>query len=330
MSNLIPILDELAAMQSAERILHQIVEQLSKDVHCQSCAVVQINMVTEALEIRNACNLSWTFIKNYRKQIAGPVLSELIWKGQPIYIPDSSFAETFKHEIMMEREFGSAYAVQLSANNQPLGFLYIDSELVDNFKAEQQLLIRAYARLISICLFLDRVTGRLKQLEDTDADSGANRYEVFFPVLQDLMSRARRLNENVSVILLDVAKYGMLLKSHGVQVTKDMLKELVKLLKDHLRPYDHVSRFGTDELLIVLPGAEKSSGMDVAKKIHRLIRDTKFTEHQLEINACAGIANFPQDCSSLDGLLTAVKNALLIAKREDNKSQIAVVDEKYD
>jgi diguanylate cyclase (GGDEF)-like protein len=330
LSDVIPILDNITAMQSAERSLHQIVEQLAKDVSCQSCAIVQIDPETEALHIRNSYNLSWTFSKNFRKHIVSPVLGELIWKGQAIYIPDSKFAETYKREIMLEREFGSAYAVQLIANSQPLGYFYIDSEAKDYFKTEQQLLIQMYARIISVCLFLERVTGRLKQLEMKDADTDALRYEVFYPVLQELMSRTQRLHEQLSVLILDVAGYGQIVKSHGVQIATILLREVVKAVKSHLRPYDQLCRFGADELLIALPGVEKSAAVRVAEKIYHLIIDSKFTELQLSIDAFIGIANYPVDSSSLESLLTAVRNALIIAKREDTKRHIAIVDESYE
>jgi transcriptional regulator with GAF, ATPase, and Fis domain len=78
----IEILEEVSGMQSLDRTLHKIIRFLVKNIQCQTCAVIQINSQTEALEIINSYGLSWNFCKRYRKQIGSDAIHALIWGGE--------------------------------------------------------------------------------------------------------------------------------------------------------------------------------------------------------------------------------------------------------
>ncbi len=328
--NLLPILDEVNSLQNVERTLHHIVEQLVKDLNCKTCAIVEINPTTEYLEIRNFHGLSWSFCKNFRKKIDSPIIHDLIWKSESIYIPDKKFASILADELQMEHEFVSCYAVQLMANYQPLGFLYIDSDEPDNFVGEQQLVAQFYARLISMSISKERLYIELRRLNHLDEESGAIRYDHYFPRLQEIFHQAKRLNENFSVLLLDIEKYTSILKLYGIDVVRQMLKELVMLISQNLRQYDGLCRFGADEFLITLPGTTLSSAVEAAKKIQTVVKDAEFTQKKLKIRFFTGVANFPDNCSGISGLLTAAKNALLEAKRENRTDVVISLNEKYD
>jgi diguanylate cyclase (GGDEF)-like protein len=329
-TELIPIFDNIINLGSRERILHQIVDKIVRHLECQTCAVVQINPETELLEILNFHNLSWKFCKDYRKKIVSPILRELIWKGNPINIPNRSFASTFADELKMENDFVSCFAVQLAASHQPLGFLYLDSVKEGFFEEEQRILVEFYARMISSCIFLDRLSEKLKRLQHEDVDSGAVKFEQFFPKLQDIFHRSYRMKENTSAILFDIEGYASLIKLYGMDVTRTLLKEFVKLLKANLRPYDEISRFGADEFLVILPGTKKIVAVSVAEKFNALIKKAEFTDQKIKISVFAGVVGYPENCKSAKGLITACKNALYEAKRTHVENKIAIIDEVFD
>ncbi|MGD9900760.1 MAG: GGDEF domain-containing protein, partial [Calditrichaceae bacterium] len=96
------------------------------------------------------------------------------------------------------------------------------------------------------------------------------------------------------------------------------------------RQYDGLCRFGADEFLITLPGTTMSSAIDAAKKIQNVVKETEFTQNKLKVRFFTGVANFPENCSGISGLLTAAKNALLEAKRENRTDVVIRLTEKFD
>lgn len=328
--DLLPIMDELNALQSSERTQHRIVEQLVKDLDSKTCAILEINQETELLEIKNFHNLSWEYCKNFHKPIDGNVLTELIWKGTPIYIPNRNAAASFEDQVKLEHEFNSAYLVQLIANQKPLGLLYIDSDKEDHFQSEQKLMAQLYAKIISTNLFLNGVNQKLDHLEKEDSESTAVRYEHYYPRLKEMFYRSQRLNETFSIIILDIRKFTSVVKTYGMDTVNELLKELVTLLGKNLRQYDGLCRFGSDEFLVTLPGVQVSDAEKVANKILGSVAKTKFTHQDLDIGLSLGIANYPANSQNLDGLITAVRSALYESKRVETSSKIVVSAETFE
>ena len=231
---------------------------------------------------------------------------------------------------MLENEFVSCFAVQLSANEQPLGFLYLDSDEVDYFDENMQHLIKIYSRIASMCIFNERMTEKLKRLQSEDSESGAMRYEQFYPRLQELFHRSYRLHESLSLILLDIARYSTIIQTYGLDVAKELLRNFVKLIKDNLRPYDTVTRFGADKFLIVLQGTQYDLAYKVSQRMHNLIDTAEFTDQKLKLTVAVGISNYPENSTTLNGLLNAAKYALLESKRHEEKGRIAKSDRTFD
>jgi diguanylate cyclase (GGDEF)-like protein len=328
--SVLPILDEVLGLHSPERILHNIVEQLVKNIKCKTCAIVQINQMTDILEIRNFHNLSWKFCKEYRKQIISPAIRDLLWQNEPVYIPNKKQSDDLADEIKMENEFVSCIATQLMANQQPLGFLYLDSDEEDHFDEKMNYIINLYARIISMCIFNERMTEKLKRLQFEDTESGAMRYEQFYPRLQELFHRSHRLHESLSLILIDIARYGSIIQTYGLDIAKELLKDFVEMMKNSLRPYDTIARFGADKFIVVLQGTSYDVAYKVSKRINRLFENAEYTSQKLKLKVMMGVSNYPENCTTLKGLINAAKHALLESKRHHEKDRISMSEGKFD
>ncbi len=324
------ILDELNSARNCERILHNILDQLVKSLNCKTCAIVELNPITEFLEIRNFYNLSWNFCKNYRKTMDTPLLRELIWNGVPINIPDKQYASRVIEQLRMKHDFKSAYAINLIAYQQPLGFLYVDSDEINYFTEERQQIVDIFAKVISTCLYLERLTGKLKRLDRIDEDSGALRFDYYLSFLKENFHRSSRMNEPYSFLLIDIEKYGSIMTLYGLDVTRSLLREMVGKIKEQLRRYDEICRFGADEFLISLPATGRDDAVEVAKKICDLFTKNTFTSRKIRVNVFVGVVSYPQNSTSLNGLLIAAKNALQAAKRMSQKPRVATVTTVYE
>ncbi len=324
------ILSELNNTQNSERTLHNIIHRLVHTLNIKTCAVVELNPETEFLEIRKSHNLSYRFCKSYRKVIDNPLLSALIWQGESISIPDSKYALRVVEHLRLEHEFVSAYVTPLSSKQQPLGFLYVDSEELNYFTAERKEIVNIFAKTISACLFLDRLNTELKTLNIADEETGIMRFEHCLPYLKENFHRSMRMNESYSFLILDIEKYSNLLAMYGLDTVKTVLQEAAGRVKLQLRKYDTICRFGADEFLVSLPAVKREDALKVAQKITQTFGDSPFSKQQLDIRVAIGIATFPDNAQSFNGLLTAVKNALYEAKRKDSQPKISTTETKYE
>lgn len=327
MMETVRVLEDVAGMQNLERTLHTVVKKLTENLNCQTCAVINLNPKTEKLEILNSHGLSWQFYKEYRQKTVSQPLRELIWREKPTLLRTQEDNITLAEALKLEHNFNSCYIVNLTAVHRPLGFIYVDSKDENAFSPDDQLITQLYAKVISLAILKDNLLRDLQNQAIKDPYTGAVNYTIFYALLQESIARAQRLDENLSLILLDVVKFDTLLTSYGDETCKQLMDALMSMVSQHIRNYDALSKFGTDEIIISLPGHTNDEAYACTKKLYKKISESLFTLHNLKIDVSMGIANFPENSKSLNGLLTATKNALLESKR--NPDLKIIKSDKY-
>jgi len=130
------------------------------------------------------------------------------------------------------------------------------------------------------------------------------------------LARARRSNQKVAVMLLDLDHFKEVNDTLGHAVGDQLLQAVGERLTRLLRESDTVCRMGGDEFLLLLPdmGRSKYAGK-AAERILEVIRKP-FTlgEHTLPVTTSLGIAIYPDDGEDGDTLVGNADAAMYVAK----------------
>ena len=136
------------------------------------------------------------------------------------------------------------------------------------------------------------------------------------------LNRARRSNTAIGVVLLDIDHFKSVNDQHGHHNGDLALLQVASLLTQSVRPYDWVGRWGGEEFLLVLPGAQLSGGGTIAERIRQAIAATPLeltTGERISLQASLGVSSAPDnknDYPSLEQLVSQADEALYRAKRE--------------
>jgi two-component system, cell cycle response regulator len=118
---------------------------------------------------------------------------------------------------------------------------------------------------------------RIMELADTDALTGLLNRRAFMERMEQEMSRAQRGKRPLSFILADIDHFKTVNDTYGHQIGDLVLKRFADRLATSTRPYDFLGRYGGEEFVVCLAGADGIQAGSVAERMRQQIEDMKIT-----------------------------------------------------
>jgi diguanylate cyclase (GGDEF)-like protein len=170
---------------------------------------------------------------------------------------------------------------------------------------------------------LESTNTRLQETSFKDDVTGLYNRRFFSVRLDEEMSRYRRFNHPVSVILMDLDGFKAVNDEMGHVVGDETLRDTGQILLKHSRGINVVSRYGGDEFAVLLVETSQAGARLYADRIRQIIATYPFSHHK-PITASFGVASLPDDeVATSEDLIRAADDALYAAKRA-GKNQVAV------
>jgi diguanylate cyclase (GGDEF)-like protein len=154
-------------------------------------------------------------------------------------------------------------------------------------------------------------------LRNRDALTGAYGRAEILPALREWRELARRHVQHCCIAFMDLDHLKEINDTYGHAAGDQVLAGVVGHVTEHLRPYDKVFRYGGDEFLITLPGADLAVGQKVIEHLRAGLADKPLivtpVGNPVRATASFGLALLEPDVSVEESIDRADK-ALLLAK----------------
>jgi diguanylate cyclase (GGDEF)-like protein len=150
-----------------------------------------------------------------------------------------------------------------------------------------------------------------------DAVTGMATRPQLLAVVDKELARASRREGTLALIMADIDGFAEVNDRLGHDSGNRVLETFAEVLRSILRREDSAARFGADEFVCVLPGADRDQARAVATRIQqRFTADTSGDQgiSRSGATASAGIAVYPSDSQDLGGLLEVASRELAEAK----------------
>ena len=152
------------------------------------------------------------------------------------------------------------------------------------------------------------------RLARIDALTGLGNRRACDEALARRLAERTRSEEPVSVLIADVHDFKAVNDLCGHQAGDALLREVAALLADAVRACDAVYRWGGDEFLAILPGADRDGAVAVAARIERLTDERRRPDGRA-LELALGIAEAePHEETTLQALLGRADLRLRVAK----------------
>jgi len=140
----------------------------------------------------------------------------------------------------------------------------------------------------------------------TDPLTGLQNTRFMVTHLNAELARAERLNNEVSLLVLDLDDFKEINDTHGHHVGDRALRDIAQVLRTVIRPYDICVRYAGDEFIVVLADCGFDEAENKRKELQEAVSDTVFEARpgtRVPLSISAGSAVFPHDGDSYESLL---------------------------
>ncbi len=204
----------------------------------------------------------------------------------------------------------------------PYGHLiFLEPEEWPELKGTRRM--NSYMDLISQQLSETLAYGRLQAMTYKDDLTDLYNQRYLPLVLEQELNRASRTDKEFSVLFCDVDFFKLVNDTKGHMVGSRVLVELSKLFHGSIRSTDFAFRYGGDEYVIILSGANSLNATLVAERLRRKTEDTTFkvSGSDVRVTVSIGIATYPEHAHSAEEILQLADEAMYYGK---NKSRNVV------
>lgn len=175
-------------------------------------------------------------------------------------------------------------------------------------------------RILTLEARLRESRDQLQQIATHDSLTELLNRRAVYEEAQAELARAIRKHACISLVLLDIDHFKSINDRYGHPVGDDALRLVAATITRSLRPYDKVGRWGGEEFLVLLPGANTEDAVSVAERIRRNIATTMLpltAGHKLALQASLGVTSaIGTPGLEIGTLISQADNALYQAKRE--------------
>jgi diguanylate cyclase (GGDEF)-like protein len=146
----------------------------------------------------------------------------------------------------------------------------------------------------------------------TDALTGAYTYGYLHEVLELEVQRALNDKAPVSIMIVDIDEFKRVNDDHGHLFGDRVIKETAETIAAHVRSDDILGRYGGDEFVAVMPGADAATARHVAERVRAAVAKNGYMT-----TASIGVATYEGARKELPGeLLHRADMNLYQAKRD--------------
>jgi diguanylate cyclase (GGDEF)-like protein/PAS domain S-box-containing protein len=124
---------------------------------------------------------------------------------------------------------------------------------------------------------------KFEQLANTDELTGIYNRRYFFENAKREFNRAKRHQQELVVISLDVDHFKAVNDHHGHPVGDQVLVKIAQLITRTIRSEDIFARIGGEEFSILLPNITKSESLQAAERLRELLDDNAIIINNIEL-----------------------------------------------
>ncbi|RNC29839.1 MAG: 3'3'-cGAMP-specific phosphodiesterase 2 [Candidatus Dichloromethanomonas elyunquensis] len=159
---------------------------------------------------------------------------------------------------------------------------------------------------------------KLERLASHDGLTGLRNHRSFQLILDEMLDRAEKRKEPLSLIMLDIDYFKVYNDSFGHQKGDSVLKLVAAIIRECTPEWGECARYGGEEFIVILPGKTMEFAKAIGEQIGSKIENAKVPGAEVlpkgRLTVSVGVAEYPLIAANKEKLIQKADEALYKAK----------------
>ena len=240
--------------------------------------------------------------------------------------PDLDFSYT---QIELTQQYLTMASVPLIANGELLGAVTIYARELESYGEENIRLLETISRIAADAIGKSLQHDEAKTHAMTDPMTNLPNARSLQIQFEKEVARASRSGTSFQLLMLDLDGFKAVNDSFGHKVGDEMLREISKVIKEQLRDYDFLARYGGDEFVALIPDTNPEDVIDLCNRIEYAV--ASFSLHFANdtfasVGVSLGASGYPKDGETFDRMIVAADKAMYDRKTEHKQLTASVAE----
>ena len=319
----------LTSSLQLDQVLRTIMEKIDEFLRPDNWSLLLLDEAKQELYFELAVGKASQALKDVRIKMGVGIAGWVAQNGEAVVVPDTTKDTRFfgKVDEKTKMETQSIVAVPVKFRDTCLGVIELINCIgPEGFNPRDLKLLEALSDFAAIALENARHVKRIHELTITDDCTSLYNARHMGSILETEIYRSQRYNYEFSIVFIDLDHFKQVNDTHGHLVGSRLLAEIGNSLKAHCRLIDFAFRYGGDEFVLLLPQTSKENAMNVARRLHKLVREMVWLAPEglnIKLTSSLGLASYPVDSRSKEGLLHLADEAMYLVKNTNRDSVAA-------
>lgn len=218
-------------------------------------------------------------------------------------------------------------SVPLVADDELIGAVTIYSQELEQYGEEHIRLLETIARIAA-----DAIAKSLKHDEATthamtDPMTGLPNARSLQRQFEKEVARANRGGKSFQVLMLDLDGFKAVNDTHGHKAGDAMLREISNVIREQLREYDFLARYGGDEFVALVPETEPGDVEELCQRIEKAVSEFRLTIGPgiyASVGVSLGASGYPQEGETFDQMIVVADRVMY--ERKMTRKRLAMTN----
>lgn len=229
----------------------------------------------------------------------------------------------------------SVMGVPIQRSGKIVGILTVCSNDLNAYEKYHLMLLEILANFLSVAIENARHYESAKTKSQRDQLTELYNYRYFIEHIDEYAKdlEAKGIEENLSVIILDLDSFKAINDEHGHESGNEVLVELSRRLERLFGHYGIIARYGGEEFTVLIKGMPHDDVVQIAEDIRYSIASEPFVLYkaidgnvevkEINVTASIGVATYPEQCESPQELIRNADRSMYVGAKRNGKNKVA-------